>query len=176
MMWWVKQILLPIWYGRKSFHDQTTLHIFLQCTTIFSVIVNKISWWVILAGKLDFCQEVKKFLTDILIQIMILVVYGHQLFFLLNPVPKVCCMRSKLQVEEKFIHQVEDFGVVAKKHLKNGKPTIGFGSEQMEMAHHERKLFCQKYNQDYAQTRSYFKMMLETTKKQNKKLRHSLMV
>lgn len=130
----------------------------------------------ILAGKLDFCQEVKKFLTDILIQIMILVVYGHQLFFLLNPVPKVCCMRSKLQVEEKFIHQVEDFGVVAKKHLKNGKPTIGFGSEQMEMAHHERKLFCQKYNQDYAQTRSYFKMMLETTKKQNKKLRHSLMV
>ena len=150
--------------------------IFQQCMTTYYAIASQILYWIIMVGKLVLFREEMKSRKDILIRITTHEECGHKLFFPLNLVQKVFCMRLKHQVDEKLFHQVDDFGVVVKTRLKNGRLIIEFGLVQMAMGHLERKLFCQRYNKDYALIQFYFRMRLGIIRRQNKKQRHFSMV
>ena len=68
------------------------------------------------------------------------------------------------------------FWSCSKDTFENGRLIIEFGLVQMAMGHLERKLFCQRYNKDYALIQFYFRMRLGIIRRQNKKQRHFSMV
>ena len=101
---------------------------------------------------------------------------GLLLFFLQNQVLIVYCMRLLRPVEEKLFLRAEDIGVVAKKHLKNGKQRIEYGLVKTAMAHHEKRHFLVKFKTDSDRTRFSFMKKLGIIRKRSKKQKHCLMV
>ena len=84
-------------------------------------------------------------------------------------------MRFKRQAGERFFLQAADIGAAVRTHLKNGKQMVEFGLVLTVMELLGRKRSCPKFNRGCVRIQSFFRIVSELIKKQNKKQKLCLM-